>query len=104
MEQYLMKLEQEAIELIREVITTNDLRKVWLYATGKELCVMHHILTKAFYPRPVNLRFIHFDMGCESDETRQHIDRLAKDNDLCVCTVKAECDLRLRSMLILWIL
>lgn len=95
MDQHLKKLEQEAIELIREVITTYDLRQVWsLYAAGKESCVMLRLLVKAFYPRPINIKFLNFDTGFESAEMRRFIGRSAKENQLMLHVVRATCDPR----------
>lgn len=85
MEQHLKILEQEAIELIREVITTNDLRDVWsFYSMGKDSCVMHHLIVKAFYPRPVNIRFLHIDTGYKFREMYEFRGRFAQENELFV--------------------
>lgn len=93
MEQHLKILEKEAIELIREVITTNDLREVWsFYSMGKDSCVMHHLITKAFYPRPVNIRFLHIDTGYKFREMYEFRDRFARDNDLVVYTTPTKRD------------
>ncbi len=93
MEQHLEILEQEAIELIREVITTNNLRDVWsFYSTGKDSSVMYHIITKAFYPRPVNIKFLHIDMRNESPKVYELRDRFAKDNDLMVYAIPDKYD------------
>lgn len=64
MEKSLKILEHEAIELIREVITTNDLKEIWaFYSMGKDSCVLHRLIEKAFYPRHIGIRFLHIDTG-----------------------------------------
>lgn len=85
MEQHLKILEQEAIELIREVITTNDLRDVWsFYSIGKDSCVMHRLIEKAFYPRPVGIRFLHIDTGYKFREMYEFRDNVSARMDLAV--------------------
>ena len=78
-------LEKEAIDLIREVCFTNDLKKiVVLYSIGKDSSCLLHLFKKAFYPFKIPVRFMHIDTGYKFKEMYEFRDKIAKEIDLIV--------------------
>lgn len=78
-------LENESIELIRDVCYTNDCSKIVVfYSIGKDSSVLLHLFKKAFYPFPIPVRFMHIDTGWKFREMYEFRDRIAKEVDLIV--------------------
>lgn len=85
MEQHLKLLENEAIDLIREVVFSNDPEKiVVLYSIGKDSSVMLRLFQKAFRPMPIPVRFMHIDTGYKFKEMYEFRDEISKKIPLIV--------------------
>lgn len=62
-------LEKESINLIREVITTNNIENIYcFYSIGKDSSVLLKLMEKAFYPEKINIKFLHIDTGYKFKE------------------------------------
>ncbi len=82
---HLKQLENEAIDLIREVCCTNDFEKiVCFYSIGKDSSCMLRLFEKAFSPFPIPIRFLHIDTGWKFKEMYQFRDEIAKKINLLV--------------------
>ena len=82
---HLKQLENEAIDLIREVCYTNDFDKiVCFYSIGKDSSCMLRLFEKAFAPFPIPIRFMHIDTGWKFKEMYQFRDEIAKKINLIV--------------------
>lgn len=82
---HLKQLENEAIDLIREVCSTNDLEKiVCFYSIGKDSSCLLHLFEKAFAPFPIPIRFMHIDTGWKFKEMYKFRDEIAKRINLIV--------------------
>ena len=82
---HLKQLENEAIDLIREVCYTNDFSKiVCFYSIGKDSSCMLRLFEKAFAPFPIPIRFMHIDTGWKFKEMYQFRDKIAQKIDLLV--------------------
>ena len=57
---HLYRLESEAIEILREVVSEAE-NPVMLYSMGKDSAVMLHLAQKAFYPSPPPFPLMHVD-------------------------------------------
>ena len=57
---HLSRLESEAIEIMREVVSEAE-NSVMLYSVGKDSAVMLHLARKAFYPSPPPFPLMHVD-------------------------------------------
>ena len=57
---YLKELENESIQIIREVVA-NSQKPVMLYSIGKDSSVLLHLAQKAFYPGDVPFPLLHVD-------------------------------------------
>ncbi len=57
---HLSRLESEAIEIMREVVSEAG-NPVMLYSVGKDSAVMLHLARKAFYPSPPPFPLMHVD-------------------------------------------
>lgn len=65
--QYLQKLEDESIYIIREAIAEFE-NPVLLYSIGKDSSVLLHLLLKAFYPAKPPVKLLHIDTGWKFKE------------------------------------
>ena len=82
---HLKQLENEAIDLIREVCYTNDFDKiVCFYSIGKDSSCILRLFEKAFAPFPIPIRFMHIDTGWKFKEMYQFRDEIAKKINLIV--------------------
>ena len=82
---HLKQLENEAIDLIRDICFQNDCSKiVCFYSIGKDSSVLLHLFKKAFYPLPVPIRFLHIDTGWKFKEMYDFRDKVAKEIDLLI--------------------
>lgn len=87
---HLKQLENEAIDLIREVCFTNDLSKiVCFYSMGKDSSCLLRLFEKAFYPFPVPIKFLHIDTGWKFKEMYDFRDKISKKIDLLIYKHKA---------------
>lgn len=83
--EYLKQLENEAIDLIRDICFKNDCSKiVCFYSIGKDSSVLLHLFKKAFYPLPVPIRFLHIDTGYKFKEMYDFRDKIAEDINLLI--------------------
>lgn len=85
MQAHLARLENEAIDLIREVCFSNDpARIVCFYSIGKDSSVLLHLFKKAFAPFEIPIRFLHIDTGYKFKEMYEFRDIIAKEIPLLV--------------------
>jgi len=75
---YLNKLEDEAIYIIREVAAQFE-KPVLLFSGGKDSITLVHLAIKAFYPAPVPFPLLHVDTGHNFPETIEYRDWMAKE-------------------------
>ena len=75
---HLSRLEAEAIEIIREVVSEAE-NPVMLYSVGKDSAVMLHLAKKAFYPSPPPFPLMHVDTTWKFQEMYKLRDKAAKD-------------------------
>lgn len=76
-------LEKEAINLIREVISTNNLDDICcLYSIGKDSSVLLRLMEKAFFPDKINIKFLHIDTGYKFKEMYEFRDKISKNINL----------------------
>lgn len=78
---YLNKLEDEAIYILREVAAQFE-KPVLLFSGGKDSITLVRLAIKAFYPAPVPFPLLHIDTGHNFPETIQFRDDLVKLNNL----------------------
>ncbi len=82
---HLKILEEEALDLIRDVSFSNDIEnQVVFYSIGKDSSCLLHLFKKAFYPLPVPIKFMHIDTGWKFKEMYDFRDKIKKDIDLVV--------------------
>jgi sulfate adenylyltransferase subunit 2 len=74
---HLSRLEAEAIEIMREVVSEAE-NPVMLYSVGKDSAVMLHLAKKAFYPSPPPFPLMHVDTTWKFQEMYKLRDRAAK--------------------------
>ena len=85
MQPHLKRLENEAIDLIREVCFSNDTdRIVCFYSIGKDSSVLLRLFQKAFAPFEIPIRFLHIDTGYKFKEMYDFRDKIAKKINLLV--------------------
>ena len=75
---HLSRLEAEAIEIMREVVSEAE-NPVMLYSVGKDSAVMLHLAKKAFYPSPPPFPLMHVDTTWKFQEMYKLRDKAAKD-------------------------
>jgi sulfate adenylyltransferase subunit 2 len=75
---HLLRLEAEAIEIMREVVSEAE-NPVMLYSVGKDSAVMLHLAKKAFYPSPPPFPLMHVDTTWKFQEMYKLRDKAAKD-------------------------
>ena len=78
---YLNKLEDEAIYIIREVAAQFE-KPVLLFSGGKDSITLVHLAIKAFYPAPVPFPLLHIDTGHNFPETIEYRDWMVKKFNL----------------------
>ena len=82
---HLKQLENEAIDLIRDICFFNDCSKiVVLYSMGKDSSVLLHLFKKAFYPFSIPVKFLHIDTGWKFKEMYQFRDKISQDINLLI--------------------
>ncbi|MDB2516489.1 sulfate adenylyltransferase subunit CysD [Planktomarina temperata] len=75
---HLSRLEAEAIEILREVVSEAE-SPVMLYSVGKDSAVMLHLAKKAFYPSRPPFPLMHVDTTWKFQEMYILRDKAAKD-------------------------
>ena len=75
---HLSRLEAEAIEIMREVVSEAE-NPVMLYSVGKDSAVMLHLAKKAFYPSPPPFPLMHVDTTWKFQEMYKLRDKAVKD-------------------------
>ena len=84
-DKHLIELEKESIALIREVISTCNLKDTWcFYSMGKDSSCLLRLIEKAFYPNPIGINFLHIDTGYKFKEMYQFRDKISKTINLKV--------------------
>ena len=83
MDKHLKQLELEAIDIIREVCSTNNIEDiVVLYSIGKDSSVMLKLFEKAFYPQKIPVKFMHIDTGWKFKEMYKFKEQISKKVDI----------------------
>ena len=77
----LSKLESDAIEIMREVVSEAK-NPVMLYSVGKDSAVMLHLAKKAFFPSPPPFPLLHVDTTWKFQEMYKMRDKAAQDADM----------------------
>ena len=73
----LSRLESEAIEIMREVVSDAQ-NPVMLYSVGKDSAVMLHLAKKAFFPSPPPFPLMHIDTTWKFQEVYKLRDKAAQ--------------------------
>ena len=82
---HLKILEAEAIDLIRDVVFSNDIeRQIVFYSIGKDSSCLLHLFKKAFHPFPIPVKFMHIDTGWKFKEMYEFRNKIQKDIELIV--------------------
>ena len=85
MNSHIKQLENEAIDLIRDVCYSNDFSKiVCFYSIGKDSSCLLRLFEKAFYPFSVPIKFMHIDTGWKFKEMYEFRDKISKKIDLLI--------------------
>ena len=74
----LSRLESEAIEIMREVVSDAQ-NPVMLYSVGKDSAVMLHLAKKAFFPSPPPFPLMHIDTTWKFQEMYKLRDKAAQN-------------------------
>ncbi|MEY8765792.1 MULTISPECIES: sulfate adenylyltransferase subunit CysD [Francisella] len=80
MQTHLKKLENESIQIFREVVAQFD-NPVMLYSVGKDSSVLLHLARKAFYPGKIPFPLLHVDTTWKFKEMIEFRDNMAKEYD-----------------------
>lgn len=78
MQTHLKKLENESIQIFREVVAQFD-NPVMLYSVGKDSSVLLHLARKAFYPGKIPFPLLHIDTTWKFKEMLEFRDKMAKE-------------------------
>jgi len=82
---HLKILEAEAIDLIRDVVFSNDIeRQIVFYSIGKDSSCLLHLFKKAFHPFPIPVKFMHIDTGWKFKEMYEFRNKIQKEIELIV--------------------
>ncbi|AJI74509.1 sulfate adenylyltransferase, small subunit [Francisella philomiragia subsp. philomiragia ATCC 25015] len=80
MQTHLKKLENESIQIFREVVVQFE-NPVMLYSVGKDSSVLLHLARKAFYPGKIPFPLLHVDTTWKFKEMIEFRDKMAKEYD-----------------------
>ncbi|AEE87348.1 Sulfate adenylyltransferase subunit 2 [Francisella cf. novicida Fx1] len=80
MQTHLKKLENESIQIFREVVAQFE-NPVMLYSVGKDSSVLLHLARKAFYPAKLPFPLLHVDTTWKFKEMIEFRDNMAKEYD-----------------------
>lgn len=79
----LEKLEQESIDIIRDICNANPYEDIAvLYSLGKDSSVLVHLFEKAFYPCKIPVKFLHIDTGWKFKEMYDFKREMSKKIDI----------------------
>ncbi|AXH33256.1 sulfate adenylyltransferase subunit CysD [Francisella opportunistica] len=78
MQTHLRKLENESIQIFREVVAQFE-NPVMLYSVGKDSSVLLHLARKAFYPAKIPFPLLHIDTMWKFKEMIEFRDKTAKE-------------------------
>ncbi|GMN90441.1 sulfate adenylyltransferase subunit CysD [Francisella sciaenopsi] len=78
MQTHLKKLENESIQIFREVVAQFE-NPVMLYSVGKDSSVLLHLARKAFYPGKIPFPLLHVDTTWKFKEMIEFRDNMAKE-------------------------
>ncbi|APC91698.1 sulfate adenylyltransferase small subunit [Francisella opportunistica] len=78
MQTHLRKLENESIQIFREVVAQFE-NPVMLYSVGKDSSVLLHLARKAFYPAKIPFPLLHIDTMWKFKEMIKFRDKMAKE-------------------------
>ena len=81
MKKHLIKLEEEAISIIRETYADSE-NPVVLYSIGKDSSVLLELFKKSFYPSNIPVPFLHIDTGWKFKEMINFRDKVYENNNL----------------------
>lgn len=81
MKNHLIKLEEEAISIIRDTYSNSE-NPLVLYSIGKDSSVLLHLFKKAFYPSNIPVPFLHIDTGWKFKEMIDFRNTIYKENKL----------------------
>ena len=82
---HIKQLELEAIDIIREVCSTNNLEDIVVfYSIGKDSSVLLRLFEKAFYPQKIPVKFMHIDTGWKFREMYEFRDKISEKVDILV--------------------
>ncbi|MEY8767054.1 sulfate adenylyltransferase subunit CysD [Francisella philomiragia] len=80
MQTHLKKLENESIQIFREVVAQFE-NPVMLYSVGKDSSVLLHLARKAFYPGKIPFPLLHVDTTWKFKEMIEFRDNMAEEYD-----------------------
>ena len=81
MKNHLLKLEEEAISVIRDTYASSE-NPLVLYSIGKDSSVLLELFKKAFYPSNIPVPFLHIDTGWKFKEMITFRNSIYKENKL----------------------
>ena len=81
MKNHLIKLEEEAISIIRDTYSNSE-NPLVLYSIGKDSSVLLELFKKAFYPSKIPVPFLHIDTGWKFKEMIDFRNAIYKENKL----------------------
>ena len=81
MKNHLIKLEEEAISVIRDTYSNSE-NPLVLYSIGKDSSVLLELFKKAFYPSKIPVPFLHIDTGWKFKEMIDFRNTIYKENKL----------------------
>ena len=81
MKNHLIKLEEEAISIIRDTYANSE-NPLVLYSVGKDSSVLLELFKKAFYPSNIPVPFLHIDTGWKFKEMIDFRNTIYKENKL----------------------
>ena len=81
MKNHLIKLEEEAISIIRDTYADSE-NPLFLYSIGKDSSVLLELFKKAFYPSNIPVPFLHIDTGWKFKEMIDFRNTIYKENKL----------------------
>jgi sulfate adenylyltransferase subunit 2 len=81
MKKHLLKLEEEAISVIRDTYSISE-NPLVLYSIGKDSSVLLELFKKAFYPSSIPITFLHIDTGWKFKEMISFRNSVYKQNNL----------------------
>jgi len=81
MKNHLLKLEEEAISIIRDTYSSSE-NPLVLYSIGKDSSVLLELFKKSFYPSSIPVPFLHVDTGWKFKEMIEFRNAIYKDKNV----------------------